>query len=168
MRLILASKSPRRIELLGFLGLPFTACEPLCDEEVPGEAPERVRELALRKALSVSGEMLDALVLGADTLVERDGVILGKPGDAKEAKGMLRALSGGWHSVHTGLALVSSRGQMPPVQRVESARVRFTEMPDGFIEAYVASGEPMDKAGAYGIQGQAAERTGIKAAAARG
>ena len=113
-----------------------------------------MQTLAARKAQAVAREMPgDCWILGADTLVEKDGAVLGKPRDEHDAFFMLSALSGSWHSVHTGVALVGPGA--PPVVCVETARVHFATMADGDIWHYIHSGEPMDKAGAYGIQGKA-------------
>jgi septum formation protein len=156
MRLVLASQSPRRIELLGQLGIPFTAVAPNCDEACQGPASAQAKELALRKALCVSREMdTPCVVLGADTLVELSGMILGKPQNEAHAKVMLRALSGKWHNVHTGVAMVSSDESFEPVSAVETVRVHFAKMSESDIVRYVQSGEALDKAGAYGIQGVA-------------
>ncbi len=155
MRLILASQSPRRIELMRMLDIPFEIVVPNCDETCRGSAAEMARELALRKAFCVSRAMSGSFtVVGADTLVERDGAVFGKPRSAAHAREMLRALLGGWHSVHTGVAVVANGRE--PLLAVETARVHFIELSDAMIERYVKSGESMDKAGAYGIQGRAA------------
>jgi septum formation protein len=147
--LILASTSPRRRELLERLRLPFTVAAPGGDEALhPGEAPEiAARRLAALKAASV--EAPGAWVVAADTLVELDGRVLGKPRDPAENRRFLRALSGRTHQVHTGLAVRSPAGDEA---LVSSARVRFRELADWEIEAYAASGEGLDKAGGYGIQ----------------
>jgi septum formation protein len=167
-RLILASASPRRKELLTQAGYTFEVRAAQIDEAVrPGEDPiAYVVRLAREKAqavfqdavnmgqLSVVSEKSGRVVLGADTTVTLDGHILGKPEDAADAARMLRMLSGRTHRVMTGVAVVTER-------RVEVAAevtgVRFLTLSDAEIEAYVATGEPMDKAGAYGIQGMAAK-----------
>lgn len=155
MRLVLASKSPRRIELLGMLGVPFAVLAPECGEDARGDAAARVQALARRKAGAAASALDEpAWVLGADTLVEKDGAIFGKPRDEADARRMLRELSGGWHNVHTGVALLDGRDG-GCVSAIETARVRFAPMSDAAIGRYVESGEPMDKAGAYGIQGGA-------------
>ncbi|BAS28621.1 Maf family protein [Limnochorda pilosa] len=156
-RLVLASASPRRKVLLEKLGIPFeVAPANVAEDDVsPGDPPEvRVERLALVKAQAVHRARPEAVVIGADTLVEVDGRVLGKPRDEAEAATMLRLLSGREHSVHTGLALVGPGGRSQAAH--ESTRVRFRPLDDREIVAYVATGSPMDKAGAYGIQDQAA------------
>jgi septum formation protein len=147
--LVLASTSPRRVELLGLLGVPFRAVAPDGVDETPadGERPlELVSRLAVEKARSVDG----APVIAADTVVEIDGDILGKPVDADDARRMLRRLSGRTHHVHTAVAVRS--GERVEVEVVATA-VRFVPLSDEAIEWYVGTGEPFDKAGAYAIQG---------------
>lgn len=152
---ILASASPRRAELLAAAGFTFTVAHADLDETPLAAEPagSYVRRLAEAKARAVAERYPDAVVLGADTTVVVDGDILGKPADAADAVAMLRRLQGRAHEVMTGVAVVVG-GQV----RVELAttRVWFAFMADREIAAYVASGEPMDKAGAYGIQGRAA------------
>lgn len=160
--LILASGSPRRRELLGLLGLPFTVQTSEFDEDsVPtdGLTPaEWVQRLAEGKARAVAAALTgDALVLGADTTVTLDGVYFNKPADAADARRMLRALSGRTHDVHTGLCLLQVRRGDIAAVRTDAARtlVTFDPLTDAQIDAYIATGEPLDKAGAYGIQGKA-------------
>ncbi len=153
--LILASQSPRRKELLQTAGIPFVVRVADIDESVrPGEAPNSyVRRLAAAKAMAVTREDGD-VVLAADTTVVAAGQILGKPEDAEDAKRMLRLLSGQAHEVLTGICLFSgSKLQID----AESTLVHFSNMTDAEIDAYVNSGECMDKAGAYGIQGLASK-----------
>ncbi len=149
---ILASASPRRRQLLELIGLPFSL-EPSRIEEAP-LAGERPRDFAARaardKALDIARRHPDATVLGADTVVEIDETILGKPASATDAERMLRRLSGREHRVHTALALVAG-GACHEV--IDTAKVRFVHLSDAVIRWYVATGEPMDKAGAYAIQG---------------
>jgi len=154
--LLLASASPRRRELLSTLGLPFEVLTTDVDESlVSGEAPERsVARLAERKAEAGSRLHPKALVLGADTLVVLEGFAFGKPRDAAQARSMLRQLSGKKHQVWTGVA-VASAGR-PTSSRAVVAEVGFRALSAGEIETYVATGEPLDKAGAYAIQGRAA------------
>lgn len=152
MKVVLGSGSPRRRELLTGLGLAFDVRVADIDESVrPDEAAiPYVERLALDKARAVTSKLeSSALVIAADTIVELDGALLGKPSDSAEAKQMLRRLSGATHSVHTGVA-VSWNG----IEQVDvaSTGVRFHAMTDAEIDWYVATGEPMDKAGAYGIQ----------------
>ena len=154
MRYILASKSPRRRELLGGIIKEFEILTADTDEALPeGMHPrDGVRLLAERKGaavLSAVGD--DAVVISSDTLVELDGTPLGKPADEAAARRMLRRLSGRTHNVHTGVA-VHYRGRC--FSGVDSTSVTFRELSDAEITEYVAGGEPMDKAGAYGIQGQ--------------
>ena len=151
--LILASGSPRRNELLSLMGLAYEVDVSDADETVDDAlAPEEiVLELSSRKALSVAPRHAGALVLAADTIVYLDGV-LGKPKTQERAAQMLRALSGRWHDVYTGLSLADTKtGAL--WQRAERTRVHFADMTREEIESYAASGEPLDKAGAYGIQG---------------
>jgi septum formation protein len=156
MRLVLASGSPRRRELLALLGLPFDVVAPDVDESVhPGERPvDLVRRLAIDKVEAVGAvgaiDGSDAVVLAADTIVEVDGEILGKPADADDARRMLRALSARTHRVHTGLAVRRDGGT---ACEVVTTSVTMATMSDAAIEWYLATGEPLDKAGAYAIQG---------------
>ena len=151
MDIVLASTSPRRRELLGVLGVPFRVVAPVGVDERPLDG-ERPRDLAARlaadKARSVDGDP----VLAADTVVDIDGEILGKPGDAEDARGMLQRLSGRTHLVHTGVAVRSGDGVEVEVEVVTTS-VRFTPLTPDAIEWYLATGEPFDKAGAYAIQG---------------
>lgn len=153
--LCLASRSPRRAELLRTLGVAFRVLDVEVDETPrPGEAPaDYVRRLACDKARAgrAAAAGVDAPVLAADTTVVVDRAILGKPEDADDARRMLARLAGRAHEVFTGVALVDARGEL----RCTVARtgVRFRALTAGEIAAYVASGEPLDKAGAYGIQG---------------
>jgi septum formation protein len=151
--LILASASPRRAEILRSLGIPF-AVRPadVPEEPLPGETAEAVAaRLAERKAASIAAREPDAWVLGADTLVFLDGLILGKPRDVEDARGMLRRLAGREHRVVTALHL--KRGSARGVGYAEISRVRFASMDEAEIAWYAATGEPADKAGAYGVQG---------------
>lgn len=147
---ILASSSPRRSQLLRELGIPFCVRPARCDERSGERDPEKlVRELSRRKALSArAGE--DEIVIAADTVVCLDGEILGKPRDNEQAAAMLRRLSGRGHAVFTGVT-VRRGGRL--LTRAERTAVFFRTLPERYIEAYVSSGEPLDKAGAYGIQG---------------
>jgi septum formation protein len=156
MNLILASASPRRAELLRSAGLDFDSAPANVDEEVfPGEASETlVSRLSQRKAEAVSGLYPSSIILAADTVVEHDGEILGKPADAEEALRMLTALSGDAHEVMTGFTLRIPNGKQ--VTEVVTTEVEFRELTPNEIASYVESGEPMDKAGAYGIQSGAA------------
>ncbi len=155
MRLILASSSPRRAELLHAAGFEFDVVAPTVDERIePRESPAAyVERLAHAKAFAVSREKPGAVVLGADTTVVLDGRMLGKPADEREAEDMLAALSGRVHDVLTGVAVW--RGTQR-VGEVAVTRVRFLQLAPDEVAWYVASGEPRDKAGAYAIQGLAA------------
>lgn len=156
--IILASASPRRRELLQRLGLNFEVKTSSFEEraDLSGEAafaPEDLAErLAAGKARDVAEKYPDALVIAADTVVTADGQILGKPQDEAEAAEILRFLSGKWHQVHTGLALCH-RAAGKDTLTVETTMVHFRALSGPEIDFYVKSGEPMDKAGAYGIQG---------------
>lgn len=154
--LVLASASPRRLELLQRYGIRPQVITAEVDECMDdGVTPELlVMDNAERKALAV-GDIApaDALIIAADTVVVLDAKVLGKPADADEAKAMLRALSGQRHSVYTGICLVDNKhGEV--ISGVQQTVVEFATLSEADIDTYVAGGEPMDKAGAYGIQGQ--------------
>jgi len=156
LSVILASASPRRKELLALAGLNFDVLASGVEEALPPgfRPPEQCAErLAAMKADDVARRHPDALVIGADTIVVIDGQILGKPKDTTDAARMLRLLSGREHRVVTGVCL-----RMRDARRVfsQETRVRFYPLCDDEIEAYIQTGEPMDKAGAYGIQGRGA------------
>jgi len=152
--IVLASRSPRRAELLAAASTANEKPAADIDESVrAGEDPSAyVERLAVEKARAVLALRPAAVVLGADTTVTIDGLILGKPGDAREATEMLRRLRGRVHDVFTGVALVDASGVHSAVERT---RVWFDPMTDEDISWYVASGEPADRAGAYAIQGLA-------------
>ena len=154
-RIVLASQSPRRRELLSLIGIPHDVQPADLDESVlPGEMPrEHAERLARSKAEAIALREPAAAIIGSDTIVVLDGCILGKPVDAADAKGMLERLSGRTHTVLTAVA-VAHRGRT--VSGVESVEVTFRPLSAQQIEAYIATGEPMDKAGAYGIQGYGA------------
>jgi septum formation protein len=159
-RLILGSKSPRRAALLQQLELPFEQL-PSPDEEPPPEGNDPhayVVESACAKARAVHGlvqqrraDNAAAIVIGVDTIVCLDGTLMGKPGDPEEAACMLRRLSGHTHQVYTGLALICADGR--ELRDCAETQVRMGRLSEANIRAYVRSGEPLDKAGAYGIQG---------------
>lgn len=153
--LILASRSPRRRELLTMLGLDFTIMTADIDETMDEtlSVEDAVAEVCRRKAEAVAQKRPDDLVLAADTIVVADGKVLGKPHDPEEAKAMLRLLSGRDHQVFTAFCL---RQNGTADTHVEMTRLRFKSLSEEEISAYVATGSPMDKAGAYGIQDQAA------------
>ena len=151
--IVLASASPRRAELLHQIGVDFIAVPAEIDESYrEGEDPAaHALRLAAGKARTVAGQVHEGIVIGADTVVVVDGTVLGKPTDREDAAAMLRWLSGRSHKVLTGLALVRSKPESEH-HHVETTEVRFRELLDEEIWAYVDSGEPMDKAGAYAIQ----------------
>ena len=154
MKIILASKSPRRRELLGKIVSDFEIIVADVDETTENIHPrDAVKILAERKGRAVADLQADALVISSDTLVELSGEPLGKPKSKEDAHRMLRTLSGKTHHVHTGVA-VHYEGKM--LSAVDSAAVTFREISDREIDDYIETGEPMDKAGAYGIQGGAA------------
>ena len=150
--LILASHSPRRQELLRRVGLPFEASAPEVDETCTLPAAQAVEELSRRKALAAAQLYPGRFVLGADTLVALDGVSLGKPADREDARRMLRTLSGRTHDVFTGMTVVSPAGEV--FSGADANRVTFAPLAEAEIDAYLETGEPMDKAGAYAIQGR--------------
>ena len=158
MTLILASASPRRRALLEQIGVTFAVeCSCVAEEIDPAMPPEEVvQQLALQKAAAVAAKHQEGLVLGADTVVVNEGHLMGKPGSEAEAAEMLRGLSGRWHQVMTAVALVDASGQKAPWVSVEKTEVKFRDLKEADIAAYVATGESMDKAGAYGIQGYGA------------
>lgn len=154
MELILASQSPRRRELLGLFRLPFVIRVADIDETMNPEIPpyDEVARVSREKALAVSSQA-DDVVIAADTIVVCEGKVLGKPHTPQEAAQMLRLLSGRDHQVMTGMTVV--RGQQIR-SCTEVTDIHFRQLSEKEIAAYVATGEPMDKAGAYGIQGGAA------------
>ncbi len=156
-RLVLASASPRRHQLLAEAGVRFSVVESGVSEDLrAGETSgEYAMRMAREKAIAVSKRSLPDLVLAADTVVECDGKILGKPGDPEQARRMLAQLSGREHAVITAFA-IARRGAILESAPVVS-RVTFRPLSADEIEAYIRSGEPFDKAGGYGIQGQGAE-----------
>ena len=153
MKIVLASQSPRRRQLLGQMGLEFTTQSPEIDEVAfqGRDARDLVQILSREKARWIAGQVdPETLVIGADTVVVRDGEILGKPKGEEEARAMLASLSGRTHQVCTGVTVC--RGDKVLTQ-VEETQVTFRPLTDQEIRQYVSTGEPMDKAGAYGIQG---------------
>jgi len=157
MKLILASGSPRRAEILQSAGFPFTVMSSAVDETpIPGEsALEIVKRLAFAKAELVAARAVGpAIVIAADTVVVLDNMIFGKPRTTEDARQMLEKLAGRTHTVTTGVALI----RLPDVERrefQETTHVQFSALDDEEITRYLASGEPFDKAGAYAIQGRA-------------
>ena len=153
-KLILASASPRRKSLLQELGLDFKIIEAQVEEKpVAGESPQDfVMRAACDKAGDVARENVASWILGADTVVVHGGRILGKPGDAEEALAVLQTLAGQKHLVHTGFCLMNGKDDVL-ISRVVTTEVWFYPFSRDIAAAYVATGEPLDKAGAYGIQG---------------
>ena len=153
-RLILASGSPRRRELLTKMGYTFEILIPDVDENVSGPAREVVGILSRRKAEAAAAQLSDGIIIASDTLVSQDGDVLGKPADEADAHRMLSELSGNAHEVYTGVTLADAADGRR-LTRVVCTRVRFRALTDEEIWAYIRTGEPMDKAGAYAIQGGA-------------
>lgn len=154
-RFILASASPRRVEILRTLGLDFAVRASDVDERlIQGESPQHyVMRAATAKAEAVARDVQTGIVIAADTEVVIDGLPLGKPEDMEDAARMLRAISGRWHAVMTGVAVVDVESGRSAVDH-EKTLVRFRDLSESEIDAYVATGEPSDKAGAYAIQGR--------------
>lgn len=153
-RLVLASGSPRRHELLAKMGYTFDICTPDVDENVSGHARDIVATLSERKAEAAASHYESGIIIASDTLVSLDGIPLGKPENEADAYRMLKALSGRTHEVFTGVCIrdaASGRSET----RVDRTGVIFREVSDEEIHAYIATKEPMDKAGAYAIQGGA-------------
>lgn len=171
-QILLASASPRRKELLEQIGLSFEICPAKGEEKINSTRPEKVvKELSKQKACEVASmvksygkeheELVspqDILVIGADTVVAVEGKILGKPSDEEDACRMLSMLAGGVHEVYTGVTLVflSEDGRVGEHTFAECTKVTMRQMSEEEIRRYIATGEPMDKAGAYGIQGKCA------------
>jgi len=152
--IILASQSPRRADLLRQMNITFTVkAKEVSEDSDKKDDPEAfVKEISLRKAKAVTDEVSSGLIIAADTIVYLNGEILGKPNSPEEAKKMLSKLSGNTHEVYTGFTLLSTEKGI--FQDVEKTRVTFRTLEDWEIDAYVATGSPMDKAGSYGIQDQ--------------
>jgi septum formation protein len=154
-RVVLASQSPRRRDLLNLIGIPHTVRPADIDESVlPGERPlDCVERLARSKARRLAANARDAVVIGADTVVVIDDRILNKPENEDDARAMLQRLAGREHVVHTAVCVIYDSAE---VAGVETVAVHFRPLSAAEIDAYIATGEPMDKAGAYGIQGYGA------------
>ncbi|KEK26379.1 Maf family protein [Bacillus gaemokensis] len=154
-KLILASGSPRRKELLELANVPFEIVVSEVEETIGAYSSpsDIVMSLALQKASAVAEDHDDCVVLGADTIVTYESRILGKPSDEAEAKEMLQLLSGKTHEVYTGVALISKEKTVTFYERTE---VTFWELTAEEIDAYIRTKEPLDKAGSYGIQGKGA------------
>ena len=152
--LVLASASPRRLELVSLLGSPFEVIPSRAEEnDVTGSGKERVRVLARRKGEEVAARLPGRTVLAADTLVCVENEVLGKPVDEADAARMIRLLSGRSHWVYTGVCLLLPDGTVR--EEVCGTKVCFAELDEDEILRYAASGEPLDKAGAYAVQGRA-------------
>ena len=158
MKILLASTSPRRRELLGLLGLEFRIVPPTCEETLsPHLSPsEQTRQLARDKAQSVTNQHPEDLVIGSDTAIEIDGKLLGKPENMKEAETMLRSLRGKCHQVHTGVAVIQQSSDVC-IDFVETAHVWIKPFDEPTLQTYLATEESLGKAGAYSIQGEGAQ-----------
>ncbi len=152
MTLVLASTSPRRYQILSLLNLPFLMVPPDSLEEVSGQRPPEQEALhqAKRKATSLSARFPEAVLIGSDTLISLDGIMIGKPKDHDDARYILRRLRGRSHEVMTAVAVLNGRKTF---EAVETARVHMRDVTYSELEAYVATGDPLDKAGAYSVQG---------------
>ena len=155
MELILASASPRRKELLEKIGLPFTVQPAKGEERITQKSPAAVvMELSRQKAEEIAAAQTeDCIIIGADTVVARGDKIMGKPKDAADAKQMLRSIADDCHQVYTGVTLIRTGAHPQSVTFQEKTDVFLYPISDAELDAYIASGDPMDKAGAYGIQG---------------
>ena len=159
MDIILASASPRRKEILSLLDIPFKIMVSDADETVDETLPPyfTAETLSLKKAASVAKNVeTHALIIGADTIVVSDGKIIGKPTDEQDAFNILKALSGKWHSVISGVTVLDNKSAKSESFYVET-KVKFSNLSDDEINEYIKTKEPMDKAGAYGIQGKGAK-----------
>ena len=153
-RLILASGSPRRRALLTKMGYTFEIIKPDVDEHVEGPARDVVRVLSQRKAEAAARDVHSGVIIASDTLVSLDGAALGKPEDETDARRMLHMLSGRTHEVFTGVTIIDTDHNRAQT-RVVRTGVQFRNLTDAEIDQYISTGEPMDKAGAYAIQGGA-------------
>jgi len=156
--IILASSSPRRSELLSQAGIPFTVMPGEVDEEkaeLSGTPEQKTEQLAYLKAMDVAKKVQKGLVLGADTIVVCDGEIFGKPADEEDAVRMLESLSGREHLVITGIALADAESGKVAIGH-ETTKVKFSPITSENIKAYIRTGEPFGKAGAYAVQGRGA------------
>ena len=150
--IILASGSPRRSELIGRLGWDFTVIVPDVDEDIEALPRDMVEILSKRKATAVAAQLNEGIILAADTIVALGDKVLGKPADEANAKAMLSELSGRSHEVFTGVCMIDAKTGATST-RVDRTVVHFKTLSESQIDDYVATGEPMDKAGAYGAQG---------------
>ena len=155
MRLILASASPRRKELLAKIGLPFDIIPAQEEETITKKSPvDVVMELSRQKAEEIALQQTeDCIVIGADTIVAKGDNIMGKPRDVADARRMLASISNDSHQVYTGVTLIRMGKERKQVTFAEKTEVSLYPMSVEEMDAYIASGDPMDKAGAYGIQG---------------
>ena len=155
MELILASASPRRKELLEKIGLPFTIQPAKGEERITQKSPAAVvMELSRQKAEEIAAAQTgECIILGADTIVAKGEEIMGKPKDAADAKRMLKSIADNCHQVYTGVTLIRTGAHPQSVTFQEKTDVFLYPISDAELDAYIASGDPMDKAGAYGIQG---------------
>lgn len=152
--LVLASQSKRRVEILRMLGFKFFVVPSYVEENYTGNPLLTARRLAFKKAFTVWKDYKFATVLGADTVVVVGDRVMGKPKDEEEAKSMLRTLSGRWHKVITAVCVISPKGR---VSFHDTAWVKFRDLSEEEIQEYVKTQEPMDKAGAYAVQGMGAK-----------
>ena len=154
-RMILASGSPRRKELLQMLEVPFEVLVSDTKEVITKNEPAEVtKELSYQKAMAVAGQVEEGIIIGADTVVSIDGKILGKPADKEEAREMIYKLQGKSHMVYTGVTVIAKSDDMVSASSfAEGTKVNVAPMTENEIEAYISTEEPYDKAGAYGIQG---------------
>jgi septum formation protein len=155
MRLILASTSPRRREILALLGLPFDVIQPDFEETLSSQRgiQEEVIEFAFGKAESVARNNPQAMVIGSDTMISLDEAKIGKPRDLSDARAMLCKLAGRTHYIYTSVAIIDGSGG-PGLRALEKVTVLMRDFSDAEVEAYLACGESLDKAGAYSIQGE--------------
>ncbi len=152
MTLVLASTSPRRYQILALLKLPFLMVPPACREVLSGARPPAQEALhqARQKAASLVSRFPDAVILGSDTLINLDGRIIGKPSSADDARAILQRLRARSHDVVTAVSILH---RSKTVDAVETARVTMRDFTDSELDSYLATGDPLDKAGAYAIQG---------------
>jgi septum formation protein len=152
LTLVLASTSPRRYQILALLELPFLMAPPACREVLSGSRPPAQEALhqARQKAASLVSRFPDAVILGSDTLINLDGRLIGKPSSPDDARAILQRLRGRTHDVVTAVSILH---QSKTVDAVETARVTMRDFTDTELDAYLATGDPLDKAGAYAVQG---------------
>jgi septum formation protein len=158
MRIVLASTSPRRQELLSLLGLPFHIVPPTCEEKLSPNLPpsEQTRQISRDKAQSVASHHPQDMVIGSDTVIEIEGQLLGKPENMQEAETMLRHLRGKCHQVHTGVAIIQQATNVS-IDFVETTHVWIKPFDEQTLKTYLATEESLGKAGAYSIQGEGSQ-----------